>query len=76
LITEKGTIMPYCPECGGEMVYVSSLKRYVCKSCGLSLTQQELMELRAKLRPAVDTEEDERQKRRKEYLKWWLSKKK
>jgi tRNA(Ile2) C34 agmatinyltransferase TiaS len=68
--------MPYCPECGGEMQYILATKHYVCKSCGLSVTQQELMELRDKLRPTMDTEEDEQQKRKKEYLKWWLSKKK
>jgi tRNA(Ile2) C34 agmatinyltransferase TiaS len=68
--------MPYCPECGGEMQYMLSTKHYVCKSCGLSVTQQELMELREKLRPNVETEEEERQKQKKEYLKWYLSKKK
>jgi len=66
----------YCPECGGEMVYMPSIKRYVCKSCGLTLTQQELIEMREKLRPSFESEEDEKQKRKKEYLKWWLSKKK
>ena len=58
------------------MQYILATKHYVCKSCGLSVTQQELMELRDKLRPTMDTEEDEQQKRKKEYLKWWLSKKK
>jgi hypothetical protein len=53
-----------------------STKHYVCKSCGLSVTQQELMELREKLRPNTDSEEDERQKQKQEYLKWYLSKKK
>jgi len=68
--------MPYCPECGGEMQYMLVTKHYVCKSCGLSVTQQELMELREKLRPNVETAEDERQRQKKEYLKWYLSKKK
>jgi len=67
--------MPYCPECGGEMQYMIATKHYVCKSCGLSVTRQELMELREKLRPSIEVE-DEREKRRKEYLKWWFSKKK
>jgi len=68
--------MPYCPECGGKMRYMSAIKQYVCQSCGLSVTQQELMELREKLKsPSIDNEE-EKEKRRKEYLKWWLSKKK
>jgi len=67
--------MPYCPECGGEMQYISATKRYACKSCGLSVTRQELMELRRKLRPAFESGEDQRKQRRKDYLKWWLSKK-
>jgi tRNA(Ile2) C34 agmatinyltransferase TiaS len=68
--------MYYCPECGGEMHYMPATKHYVCKSCGLSVTQQELMELREKLRPSTETEEEEEDNRKKEYLKWWLSKKK
>lgn len=58
------------------MHYMIATKHYVCKSCGLSVTQQELMELREKLRPSFETDEDEKQKRKKEYLKWWLTKKK
>ena len=58
------------------MQYMIATKHYVCKSCGLSVTQQELMELREKLRPNLETEEEERQKQKKEYLKWYLSKKK
>lgn len=68
--------MPYCPECGGEMQYMIATKHYVCKSCGLSVTQQELVELREKNRPEIDSDESEQEKRKKEYLKWWLSKKK
>jgi len=68
--------MPYCPECGGEMQYMIATKHYVCKSCGLSVTQQELVELKEKNRSNVDTGESEQEKRRKDYLKWWLSKKK
>jgi uncharacterized membrane protein YvbJ len=67
--------MIYCPECGGECQYVMATKHYVCKSCGLSVTQQELMELREKNRPKEETEEEEKESRKKEYLKWWLSKK-
>jgi len=67
--------MPYCPECGGEMQYMSATKRHVCKSCGLSVTRQELMELRRKLRPAFENSEDQQKRQRKDYLKWWLSKK-
>ena len=41
----------YCPECGGEMQYISLTKHYVCKSCGLSCTGQELNDLHDKNRP-------------------------
>jgi DNA-directed RNA polymerase subunit M/transcription elongation factor TFIIS len=68
--------MIYCPECGGEMHYEIGLKRYVCKSCGLQVTQQELMELREKNKPAEETEDEVKANRRKEYLKWYLSSKK
>lgn len=68
--------MSYCPECGGGMQYISTTKRHVCKSCGLSLTYQELNELRQKLRPESETEGEQRERRRKEYLKWWLGRKK
>ncbi|MEM2342333.1 MAG: hypothetical protein QXI48_04345 [Candidatus Bathyarchaeia archaeon] len=72
----EGLDMPYCPECGGEMLYISRTKHYVCRSCGLSLTYQELFEIKEKTRESYRQDEDERKKMRKEYLQWWLSKKK
>ena len=68
--------MPYCTECGGELQYISATKRYVCKSCGLTLTHEELIESRRQLRPSLESEEEQKQRERKEYLKWWLGKKK
>jgi len=68
--------MRYCPECGGELQYASRTKRYVCKSCGLSLTPQELYELREKQRPRFETDEEQHKQERKDYLKWYLGKKK
>jgi len=68
--------MPYCPECGGEMLYISRIKQYSCKNCGLTLTLQELIEVRESLRRSKEvSEEEERKKLRREYLQWWLSKK-
>ena len=58
------------------MQYIIATKHYVCKGCGLSVTNQELMELREKLRRSIEPAEDEKEKRKKEYLKWWFSKKK
>jgi hypothetical protein len=57
------------------MQYTSTTKCYACKSCGLTVTNQELLELREKLRPNFDTE-DAKKKEQREYLKWWLSNKK
>jgi hypothetical protein len=67
--------MPYCTECGGEFVYSVATKHFTCKSCGLTCTQQELMDLKEKNRPAEETEDEIRQNRKKEYLKWYLSSK-
>jgi hypothetical protein len=68
--------MRYCPECGGDMRYISLTKRYVCKSCGLSVTFQELMEIRDRLKSPTKPQVEERKQIKKEYLKWWLTKKK
>jgi len=57
------------------MNYVVVSKLYVCKSCGLSVTGQELDELRDRNAPNDETEDEIRENRRKEYLKWYLSKK-
>jgi predicted RNA-binding Zn-ribbon protein involved in translation (DUF1610 family) len=71
----EGKKMNYCPECGGDMIYKRVMKRKVCKSCGLSLTTQELIEIKEKSKNPI-IEEEERKRIRKEYLKWWLSSKK
>jgi hypothetical protein len=68
--------MTDCPECGGEMVYSVLTKKNSCKSCGLTLTQQEIMEAREKNRPNFETAEEQEQNRKKDYLKWYLSSKK
>jgi transcription initiation factor TFIIIB Brf1 subunit/transcription initiation factor TFIIB len=64
----------YCPECGGKMTYISLTKKYCCcKSCGLYCTGQELNDEHDKRQNFDD--EDAKAARRKEYLKWYLSKK-
>jgi DNA-directed RNA polymerase subunit RPC12/RpoP len=65
----------YCLECGGDLSYDSVLKQYTCRSCGMTFTAQELMEGREKLFETRDSSEEERKRRQKDYLKWWLSKK-
>ncbi|MHA1380461.1 MAG: hypothetical protein ACTSRG_19015 [Candidatus Helarchaeota archaeon] len=70
--------MVKCPECAGPMKYVSAIRRYTCKHCGLSLTRIELDDLREKLRDQVKyekTKEYDKQKKQREYLDWYLSKK-
>ena len=65
LIPPVKTNMTYCPECGGEMHYAIATKHYICKSCGLSVTQQELMGTARKTKTKNETDEEEREKRKK-----------
>ncbi len=63
-----------CPECAGKMKWQSSIKRLVCESCGLSLTQYELDTYWKKIREQNINESDEldkRKQRRKEWLEWY-----
>jgi DNA-directed RNA polymerase subunit RPC12/RpoP len=64
----------YCLECGGTLSYDSSLKQYSCRSCGLTFTSQQLLEGRGQLNDRESSDEQKR-RRQKEYLNWWLSKK-
>ncbi len=43
------------------MRYDSMLKRYICKSCGLSVTYEELSEMRDRVRDRPDSDEDEKE---------------
>lgn len=66
--------MPYyCLECGGSLFYDSELKCYVCKSCGLTFTIQQLIDEGKK--ESGENSFEEKRRRQKEYLKWWSSKK-
>lgn len=65
----------FCPECGGVMVYDRETRQYVCNSCGVSYTIQELLIAREKQISLKEMEEKKR-KQKEEYLQWWLSKKK
>ena len=56
------------------MTYSISTKNHTCKSCGLTLTKQELFELREKNRQTIETAKEEKDNQRKEYLEWWLNK--
>jgi len=68
----------FCPECGGALFYDIPTKRYLCKSCGLFVTKDEILDLRDKERDKRYEEDGRRKKTREhsEYLDWWLSKKK
>ncbi|GAB4328909.1 MAG: hypothetical protein Kow0069_36270 [Promethearchaeota archaeon] len=70
--------MARCPECGGIMEYNPALKLLVCTSCGLAVTRSELDRMHDEQRKRLDPQsrEEERRKRRKEYLDWYLSSKK
>jgi hypothetical protein len=64
----------YCLECGGTLSYDPVFKQYNCKSCGLTFTSQQLLEGKGKLQDRETSDEQKRRKQR-EYLNWWLSKK-
>jgi DNA-directed RNA polymerase subunit M/transcription elongation factor TFIIS len=66
----------FCPECGGVLIYDISMKRYLCKSCGLYVTKDEIRDIKDRSR---DREEDSYRKKSRqqdEYLSWWLGSKK
>lgn len=67
--------MPVCPECRGEMRYDPVVKKFTCKSCGLTLSQQEVIEIRDKSRDDEETTDEKKKRTHDEYLRWWLSKK-
>jgi len=67
-------VKQFCLECGGELFFDPSSKAYVCKSCGLFLTKEQLTDLKEKYK--LMKEEDLKKKKYSEYLEWWLSKKK
>jgi len=60
-----------CPECGGDFRYDRQAQRYICRDCGLTMTREEFDESRKrKVERAY-----EKNSSRRDYLKWWLSKK-
>jgi len=65
--------MNACPECAGVLKFDPAHKRYVCQSCGLAVNREEIDEMVAKNATADPNEEKEQ--RKKEYLKWWSTKK-
>jgi predicted RNA-binding Zn-ribbon protein involved in translation (DUF1610 family) len=68
-------VMPmphYCFECGGTLTYDPALKNFACKSCGATYTYEELLERKERL---YGEEGDQKRRRQRDYLQWWLSKK-
>lgn len=66
----------FCPECGGEMFYDMSNRRYACRKCGIYITREELSELRYKMKQPVEDTKRKKLKEQSDYLEWWLSSKK
>ena len=66
--------MARCPECGGEMT--SFNKRKICQTCGLSLTGTEYDRMWERNRDSRYDEEDQKQRRNKDYMRWYRSSKK
>jgi DNA-directed RNA polymerase subunit M/transcription elongation factor TFIIS len=67
----------HCPECAGIMKYDRNIRLLVCQRCGLAVTRHELDLMRAEFRKFMEVEDkdDERKRRKKDYLDWWLSQK-
>lgn len=67
--------MVVCPECGGEMKFDRKQYLYVCTNCGLALTRSELEKTREEFLKQIYGDSKDKENYKKEYLKWWLSKK-
>jgi len=65
----------FCPECGGVLFYDIPMKRYLCKSCGLYVTKDEISNLKDKNRSRADNNDTKKSRDHDEYLDWWLKKK-
>ncbi|MCD6536520.1 MAG: hypothetical protein J7K49_05770 [Thaumarchaeota archaeon] len=66
--------MPYCRECGSKLIYDRSIRAYVCLSCGLTYTTQDLL-VEAHKRFEERLQEEKKKRKYEEYLEWWTSKK-
>ncbi|MEN2974267.1 MAG: hypothetical protein ABDH32_01665 [Candidatus Caldarchaeales archaeon] len=66
--------MRFCRECGSKLFYDRNLKEYVCRSCGLTYSFQDLI-VEAEKNTVENRSKRDEKKIRKEYLEWWLSKK-
>ena len=74
-------VIAKCPECGGKAKWNSPF--YVCTVCGLALRRREYERMHDKQKAALynaqitETEESDKKRRKeKEYLDWFLGKKK
>ena len=63
-----------CPECDRSMNFDFSTRKMACKSCGIFLSRDELVNLRDKIRDK--RYDDDNSQRGNDYLQWWLSDKK
>ncbi|MEM1584065.1 MAG: hypothetical protein QXF28_04460 [Nitrososphaerota archaeon] len=67
--------LPFCRECGSKLFYDRNSKEYVCRSCGLTYTFQDLV-IESEKMFEEKLKRDEKRRTREEYLEWWLSRKK
>jgi len=68
---EKVVFTVKCPECGGDFRYDRQSQRYICRDCGLTMTREEFNQSFRRKPEKIN----EREALRRDYLKWWLSKK-
>ncbi len=66
--------MRRCPHCAAILIYDRMERVYSCRSCGATMSLQELVEHQERVRLEREKAQKER-KRKDEYLEWWLSSK-
>jgi DNA-directed RNA polymerase subunit M/transcription elongation factor TFIIS len=63
-----------CPYCAAVLIYDRMEKLYLCRSCGATMSLQDLVEHQERIR--LEREKAQRERKKKdEYLEWWLSSK-
>jgi|TARA_B100001750_G_C14953653_1_gene324799 hypothetical protein len=63
-----------CPECENELFFEPSLRKMICRKCGLFASRDEVTNMRRTKREGGNENQSNRQN--DDYLKWWHSKKK
>jgi len=68
--------MPYCTECGGKLTWDRKLKQYSCQSCGMTFNEAQLSDALDSLYTPRESDDEQKDRRHREYLEWWFKDKK